>query len=293
MISTTYESSSTAPEYTKTNRKFIEQQPLNHVTQILDLACGNGAVSELLVQAAPHANLCGLDRDPIQIELVIKRFQNLGHETRHSLQLSHDSLQSKPVMSFAVATADEPPFPDATFDCVVIANAIHLMPDKEKLVAAAGRVLKPGGLFGFNSAFYAGTFPEGTHPFYVEWLNRAVHAIQELSERLQSEGQPPIRRIRGKRQKAFRNRWYSPAEWTELLEQQHFNVKNLNERVVMLDGDFFAAIGAYAGFAEVLLEGYPVDIAATALQTTAHSALAAFGATAIPRNWLEVWAVKR
>jgi len=293
MISTTYESSSAAPEYTKTNRKFIEQQPLNHVTQILDLACGNGAVSELLVQAAPHAHLYGLDRDSVQIELVIKRFQHLGYEARYGLEVSHELLHDKPIMHFAVATADEPPFPDATFECVVIANAIHLMPDKEKLVAAAGRVLKPGGLFGFNSAFYAGTFPEGTHPFYVEWLNRAVHSIQELSEQLQNKGQPPIRRIRGKGQKAFRNRWYSPAEWTELLERQHFTITNLNERVVMLDGDFFAAIGAYAGFAEVLLEGYPVDIAATALQTTAHAALAAIGAIAIPRNWLEVWAAKR
>ncbi|MFO1372792.1 MAG: class I SAM-dependent methyltransferase [Candidatus Competibacteraceae bacterium] len=293
MINTTYELSSITPEYIKANRKFIEQQSLQHTTRILDLACGNGTVSELLSQVAPHAYLHGLDRDPIQIELVTKRFENLGYEVRNSLKVGNDLVHGKPVMSFAVAAADEPPFPDETFDCVVIANAIHLMPDKEKLVAAVSRVIKPGGLFGFNSAFYAGTFPEGTHQFYVEWLSQATRAIQELSDRLQSQGQPPIRRIRDKSQKAFRNRWLSPAEWTELLERQHFNITNLNERVVMLDGDFFAAIGAYAGFAEVLLSGYPVDIAASALQTTAHPALATVGATAIPRNWLEVWAVKR
>ncbi|HRC72507.1 MAG TPA: class I SAM-dependent methyltransferase [Candidatus Competibacter sp.] len=293
MNSTTYEAFSTLPQYVEANEKFLGRQPLGHLSRILDLACGNGAVSELLVKAAPQADLNGLDRDPVQIELAIRRFEQLGYRVSRSAQTGARCAAGKPAVAFAVAPADEPPFPEAAFDGVVIANAIHMLPDKEKLVAAAWRVLEPGGLFGFNSAFYAGTFPEGTHQFYVGWLNEAVRHIQTLSDRLQAEGQPPIRRVRDKNRKAFRNRWHSTAEWVALLERQGFQVNDLNERVVMLDGHCFAAIGAYAGFAEVLLNGYPVETAATALQKTAHTALAATGVSAVPRNWLELWAIKK
>ncbi len=293
MNSTTYEAFSTLPQYVEANEKFLERQSLGHLTRILDLACGNGAVSELLIKAAPQADLNGLDQDPVQIELATRRFEQLGYRVGRSAPTGARSAAGKPVVAFAVSPADEPPFPEAAFDCVVIANAIHMLPDKEKLVAAAWRVLKPGGLFGFNSAFYAGTFPEGTHQFYVDWLNEAVRHIQTVSDRLQAEGQPPIRRVRDKNRKAFRNRWYSTAEWVALLERQGFQVNDLNERVVMLDGHCFAAIGAYAGFAEVLLNGYPVEMAATALQKTAHPTLAATGASAVPRNWLELWAIKK
>lgn len=292
MNSTTYESFSVIPQYVEANRKFIENKPLSHVTRMLDLACGNGAVSELLVQLDPQAHLHGLDQDPIQIDLVINKFGQLGYPVRRGTNISQDYVDGQPVASFAVSAVDELPFPDETFDCVVIANAIHMLPDKEKLVAAVGRVLKSGGSFGFNSAFYAGTFPEGTHQFYIEWLNEATRYIQKLSEQRQAEGQPPIRRIRDKNRKAFRNRWYDKAEWTALLERHRFQINHLNERVVMLDGHCFAAIGAYAGFAEVLLNGYPIEIATTALQATAHPTLAATGVAAVPRNWLEVWAVK-
>lgn len=292
MNSTTYESFSVLPQYVEANRKFLEQESLSHVTHILELACGNGAISELLVQLAPRAHFHGLDQDPIQIDLIMRRFGQLGYSVRQGMDISHNYAGGKPVASFAVSAADELPFPDETFDCVIIANAIHMLPDKEKLVVAIERVLKSGGLFGFNSAFYAGTFPEGTHQFYIEWLNEATRHIQKLSEQLQTQGQPPIRRIRDKNRKAFRNRWYSKTEWVELLERHCFQVNHLNERIVMLDGDCFAAIGAYAGFAEVLLNGYPIEIAAKALQTTAHPTLAAMGTAAIPRNWLEVWAVK-
>ncbi|MCP5195235.1 MAG: class I SAM-dependent methyltransferase [Gammaproteobacteria bacterium] len=293
ILNATYESFSLEPEYVEANRKFLERQSLSQVQRILDLACGNGSISEMLLQAAPQAHLNGLDQDPVQIGLVIKRFENLGYTVRESFQLNDEFIDSKPILAFAVSSADRPPFPDQSFDCVVIANAIHLMPDKEQFIKAAWKILKPGGIFGFNSAFYAGTFPEGTHQFYTEWLKQTTTYIQTLSERLQAAGQPPIRRIRDKHRKAFRNRWYSPAEWSALLEQQGFQVTDQNERVVLLNGRCFAAIGAYAGFAEVLLQGYPVDAATEALQSTAHSALAALNITTVPRNWLEMWAIKR
>ena len=49
-------------------------------------------------------------------------------------------------VAFEVADACALPYEDATFDAVVIANALHVMPDPEKALNEAHRVLVPGGL---------------------------------------------------------------------------------------------------------------------------------------------------
>lgn len=47
---------------------------------------------------------------------------------------------------FSVADACDLPYPEHTFDAVIISNALHIMPEPEKALAEIGRVLKPEGL---------------------------------------------------------------------------------------------------------------------------------------------------
>ncbi len=197
------------------------------------------------------------------------------------------------MLVFGVTSADDLPFGGGLFDCVTMANAIHVMPDKSRLFHAVGSVLRRGGLFGFNSAFYAGTYPKGTERHFYEWIKLAMQYVQRLNAELAEAGQPPIRRVRGTARKAFQNRWLSADEWREHLEAQGLKVIDVNERVVMLDARCFATVGAYGGLAEVLMSGYPVEVASQALQATAEDSLVAMGASALPRNWLEMWAVKQ
>jgi ubiquinone/menaquinone biosynthesis C-methylase UbiE len=292
-VNLTYEPFSDEPEYLEANRAFIGKQPLGDVARILDLACGNGVVSELLVRAAPQAHLSGIDYDPVQIDLIADRFLDLGYEVRRGFELTTDMAQGKPVAVFGVTSADDLPFPDASFDCVTIGNAIHMLPDKPKLLAAVQRVLRPGGVFGFNSSFYAGTMPDGTHEFYAEWLKEAVLYVDRWNAAREAQGEPRIKRVRGTTRKAFQNRWYSRQEWLEMLDRHGMSARTVDERVVMLNNRCFAAIGAYGGFADVLMSGYPVDVSSRALQATVDIALARVNATVIPRHWLEVWATKR
>lgn len=49
-------------------------------------------------------------------------------------------------LSFEVADAKELPFDDKFFDVVIIANALHIMPESEKALKEIGRVLKDNGL---------------------------------------------------------------------------------------------------------------------------------------------------
>jgi ubiquinone/menaquinone biosynthesis C-methylase UbiE len=282
-VNTTYEPFSHEPEYIEANRVFVLRQPLTGVQRFLDLACGTGTVSELLLEQAPQAHLNGVDYDPVQIELSTQRFTNLGYEVRHGFELTDAYAAGKPVLVLAVGSADELPFPEASFDCVTIANAIHMLPDKPRLLAAVARVLRPGGVFGFNSAFYAGSMPPGTDRIYMDWIKIASDML----------AQKQIKRRRGTARGAFKNPWFTPADWSQMLADAGMQVHDLNERVVELNARSFGLVGAYGGLAEVLLSGFPVEEAAAALEAAAQPAMDASKATVVPRNYLEIWATRQ
>ncbi|MGF1640817.1 MAG: class I SAM-dependent methyltransferase [Rhodospirillales bacterium] len=272
------------------NRAFLDRQPLAHVRRFLDLACGPGTIGEILLARAPGAHYHGIDADPAHVALAADRFTALGYAVRRGYELTSDIVDGRPVVTLAVGSADDLPFPEAVFDCVTITNAIHLLPDKRRLVEAIARVLRPGGLLAFNSAFYAGTLVDGTHAFYHEWIKSATVRINEIDRSLKAEGKAGLKRVRGTTRKAFQNRWFSGEEWSALLGAFGLRTIDIHERTLELDGAFFSSIGAYSGLAETLLSGYPVDVACEALQSTVAPALAAVSRTSVPRNWLELWA---
>ena len=49
-------------------------------------------------------------------------------------------------LTFEVADATALPYEDHSFDAVLIANALHVMPEPEKALCEIDRVLKPGGI---------------------------------------------------------------------------------------------------------------------------------------------------
>lgn len=291
-VSMTYEPFSKEPEYIECNRGFVGRMPLERVDRFLDLACGTGTVSELLVKARPRAHLNGVDYDPVQIDLATETWEKLGHTVRFGFDLTTDVENGKPVVVLGVGSGDELPFPDETFDCVTIANAIHMLPDMPKLLAAVKRVLKPGGVFGFNSGFYAGCYPVGTERHMYQWLREATHYIEDKNKQLIAEGKEPIRRQHGTTRTAFQNRWLSSDEWSDLLHEHGLEVMDVHERTVLMDVRCLQALVAYGGLVEVVMSGYPVEAASLALQATAPKALELLGKSELPRRWLEMWASK-
>jgi ubiquinone/menaquinone biosynthesis C-methylase UbiE len=291
-VNTTYEPFSREPEYVEANRGFVERQNLGHVGRFLDLACGAGTVSELLLEKSPRAHLNGVDYDPVQVQLSCEHFNALGFETRRGFELTEDCVGGKPVLVFGEGSATELPFPAETFDCVTIANAIHLIDDKPGLIASVQRLLKPGGVFGFNTTFYSGSLPAGSEKMYMDWLQRAAAHIEGKNRELAAAGKPIVRRERGTTRRAFANRWFSVAEWTDLLAQHGLKAVDVYERRVELSERAFTYVGAYGGLAQVLLSGFPVEVASEALQAAAVPAMRAAGAKTAPRFYLEFWAQK-
>lgn len=49
-------------------------------------------------------------------------------------------------LTFEIADAMDLPYSDHSFDAVLIANALHIVPDPEKVLKEIDRVLRPGGI---------------------------------------------------------------------------------------------------------------------------------------------------
>ena len=95
-----------------------------------------------------------------------------------------------PGVHAAVADATDLGYPDRSFDAVVLANALHIMPEPEKALAEALRVLRPGGIL------LAPTFVYEGRPNRVRmWLTtkagfRTYHewTMQDMTEVLRQAG---------------------------------------------------------------------------------------------------------
>lgn len=108
-------------------------------------------------------------------------------------------------LSFEVADATKLPYRDHSFDAVIIANALHIIPEPEKALAEIDRVLKPEGILiapnfveheaGFASRIWSGILKiagirfahQWTGKEYVDWLESngwKVTCRKELGARI-------------------------------------------------------------------------------------------------------------
>lgn len=92
----------------------------------LDVGCGTGVFTELVVETASPAAVSAVDPAPVQIEHA--RRQPVGQR-----------------VDFQVADAQALPFPDNSFDVVVSALVINFIPDRPKALAEMRRVGRAGG----------------------------------------------------------------------------------------------------------------------------------------------------
>lgn len=103
----------------------IISKSLNQDMQVLELACGTGQLTFPLCKkvAAWEAT----DFSEKMIEEAQARASDFP-------------------ITFTVQDATNLPYEDESFDAVIIANALHIMPDPQKALAEIQRVLKRGGL---------------------------------------------------------------------------------------------------------------------------------------------------
>ena len=107
----------------------------------VDVGCGNGAFTEVLIARASPSAVTGIDPSDGQIDYA---------RTRPGTKLAQ----------FRVADAQVLPFADDSFDAASMALVITFLSDPEKAAREMARVVKPGGIV----ATYMWDIPGGGFP---------------------------------------------------------------------------------------------------------------------------------
>jgi ubiquinone/menaquinone biosynthesis C-methylase UbiE len=284
-VDTSYESYTDHEEYIAANRPLIEAIDLTKTNVVADLACGAGLFSNLLFARKPTLKICGIDVDQEQIDISSRKFGQRG-----ILSSDIDTWRANGAGRILLLTgsADDLPFADGEIDLVVMGNAIHLMPDKDRCLAEVARVLHSGGSFVFNSVFFNGTFVAGTETLFTEWMKEAVLVLDEINKERARTGQPPVPRQRNTGGRAFSKGWMSEAEWRAKVERAGFITVRTGTRPKPITRESLRLVAPYSGLATVLMSGYPLQIASVCLAEGADRAFDRLGITEVPRLWLEV-----
>jgi ubiquinone/menaquinone biosynthesis C-methylase UbiE len=234
--------------------------PIPPIHRVLDLACGTGAVTSLLVDRVrklrPPIEVIGVDPSESALDKARRLVGNAAQFVRGQAQAFS-----------SVVTG---------VDLITFCNAIHLLPNKDEVLSEARKALNEGGVLAFNSSFYEGCYAPGTERFYKLWMLRALQTLKSENG------------IRPDRTKVEAMRWLTPDEYRHLLERHGFTVDRMETEQAMMTCQSWQDISHYSEFAHGALPGVPLEIAIPVLQRAVEQAYEEMGISELPRNWLQV-----
>ena len=272
----TFEAFAAHPFYTEVNRSLVRQalahlstRPVDVPLTIIDMACGTGAITRLVAEEIARqgrqAHLIGVDPSAEALRRAQKSMAEMGTRADF-IQGDANSLPS--IVNNA----------DIAFFC----NAIHLVPNKLSAFQQMASILAPGGIFACNSAFYEGTYVEGTDRFYHLWIRHAMRCLRKEH--------PEVRLSREEKAQAMQ--WLTPGDYIESLKQAGFGSVETDYEQVHITLDAWRDLGHYWLFIEGALPGAPLAFAAAALEKAVYQAGQELGLTEVPRMWLQIVATK-
>ena len=116
-------------------------RPVVRHKTVLELATGTGLIAKNIVNSAAH-----IEATDASAEMIAQAKQN-----NRSAKLR-----------FSVQDMLHLPYVDGSFDVVIVANALHIVPEPEKALQEIGRVLKDDGIL------VAPTFTHADNSFFEE-----------------------------------------------------------------------------------------------------------------------------
>lgn len=144
------------PRYDEMTARLLEYLPRD-AQRVLELGCGTGNLSLLLVTALPGAAITLVDGSEEMIALVRER---IGESTS----------RSRPWVEYDVARFEELDFPPESFDLVVSSISLHHVEDKARLYTRIRSIMRTGGRFCFADQIRGE--PDASHRLNWErWLD--------------------------------------------------------------------------------------------------------------------------
>jgi demethylmenaquinone methyltransferase/2-methoxy-6-polyprenyl-1,4-benzoquinol methylase len=111
-------------------QKFVDMAELKPDDRVLEICCGTGSTTAIIAPHVDQGHLTGVDLSPDMLAVAKKKVK-------------------APWVSFTLASVDDLPFADNSFDSVICSYGLHEIPReiRSAVLDEVHRVLKPGRRF--------------------------------------------------------------------------------------------------------------------------------------------------
>jgi ubiquinone/menaquinone biosynthesis C-methylase UbiE len=255
--------------YSKLNARLVDMAGVGSSQRIVDLACGTGGVTQLILErlrGAKESVIIAIDHSATALKQAMENLKDARDSAVHFVQSRVEPLSE---------TVKE------SVDTIFFCNAIHYVTDKDALLAEISKTLKPGGQFAFNTSFFEGGQPPDSLAFYRKWMLKASRTLRR------DYGLAPTAS-----NKVESRRHLTPDQYRELMESHSLRVvkQEIDEVKVPLEG--WLDISTFEDFIIGIMPGVPLDKASAALMKGVTETFRDMEIDHVTRNWLGVVAVR-
>ena len=256
--------------YSQLNARLVDMAEVGSDLRVVDLACGTGAVTRLILERINRTRdtvVIALDHSQTALKAAMEDLKDISDNAVRYVQSGVENVSE--------AVKD-------SVDTVVFCNAIHYLPDKDRVVHDISAALRTGGKFAFNTSFYEGGQHEESSAFYSKWMFKAFRILRK------EYGLKPNRAV-----KVESRRQLTPEEYSNLLERNGLTILKQKVDTVQVPIEGWLDISTFSDFIEGTMPGVPMNEASAALQEGRRQTYLELNVTHVPRNWLDIIAVKR
>ena len=234
---------SNLPFYRQINARLLDLAEVGKQRRIIDLGCGTGAVTKLILerlQSARETVIYAVDHSAQALKDAVAELGDRKDAVVRFVQSEVQNLRS--------AIVDD-------VDAVVYCNSIHYVPDKKGLLGQIRDKLEPGGVLAINTSFFDGSHPEESEEFYRRWMMRSLRILKR------EHGVMP-----DTSQKVESRQHLTKEEYEALLEETGFRVlkSDVSDFDVPESGWYY--ISAFRDWIEGVMPGVPLAKGREALQ---------------------------
>ena len=263
-----FDSFSNLDWYKNVNSNLLDLADLNSSNKIIDLGCGNGGITEMILSKVKDVSnivIFAVDSSSSAISLALKRFSNrkdvIINYIQSEAQNLHENIKEK-------------------VDTVVYCNSIHYVEEKDKVLQHIGNGLEKGGKFAFNTSFFDGSHPKETEAFLRKWMLKSLRLLRSEYN---------LKPVKSKVQSRIQ---LTPENYENLLLNNGFKVKEKNIENVHVPLNGWYEISSFKDWIEGVLPGIPLDIGKKVLQETVESLFKELNIKTLDRKWLSIVASK-
>lgn len=252
------------PMYARCPRWLIDNCRVDKNAVVVDLGCGSGLLTELLLRQfrdAPNFRVIAID--PSEFELSIARKRISDARVTFILGRAQDALQ----------IIDSPP------DAVLLCNVLHQIPleERQSVLKGALALMRTRGWVGANTLFYDGGLNTEARAFQVRWLAEAREYLAKKNVRFE----PNLTSVALQR--------LTPQGHYDLFASAGFEDIRVEELQFDWQVEDWEALSRYSVFIHGALSSeIDLGLGSRALIAGARAAYRALGINTVRRGWLHV-----